>query len=360
MSMPGFTAGASLARSASIYVTGLSLGTTSSQLVLPALPISGGGGTGVGTNCPTFGPCDSNCMRTVHPCKGGSFSETCCLPGFRCESGTCVCPAPNTNCGTTCTNTQTDPNNCGSCGHSCNGGSCVGGRCNCSSAPGLTLCGNTCVNLQTDPANCGSCGNVCPPGTTCGNAVQSGACTGLVSDSELLPGDVLVFVPTDLIGGAVDLASGLDGYSHAGILASSGAGLVMFDVDNTNDPNVPQVEIVDLQTALQRGHVGVRFPLSNAQIQAMGPCLMAQVGEPMDQIALVTFGAIQQKGSEVCTMLIMHCLDQVGFNRSAMGLGGFVSPNEIARAFNAPQGDNTWGDIAAVAAAAGTLAYILL
>jgi hypothetical protein len=209
---------------------------------------------------------------------------------------------------------------------------------------------------------------------TCGNAAQSGSCTGLVDDANLSVGDVLVFVPTDLTGGAIDLASGMDGYSHAGMVALAPPGSsmtsngvvispgtpVMFDVDNTNDPTVPQVEMVDLATALQRQHAGVRFPLTPAQATGLGPCLMSQVGEGMDWLQLVTFGAVNQPGTELCTTWITHCLDQVGFNRSAMGLGGFVSPNKIARAFNAPEGDNTWGDLAAAAAAAGTLGYILL
>lgn len=207
---------------------------------------------------------------------------------------------------------------------------------------------------------------------TCGNSAQSGSCTGLVDDTDLTIGDVLVFVPTDLTGGAIDAASGLDGYSHAGMVAFAPPGvamtsngvvispgtMVMFDVDSTNDPTVPQVEMVDLPTALQRQHVGVRFPLSAAQADGLGPCLMSQVGEGMDWLQLVTFGAVNQPGTELCTTLITHCLDQVGFNRSAMGMGGFVSPNKLARVFNAPQGDNTWGYAAMAAAAAGVIALL--
>jgi hypothetical protein len=159
MPTPGFSAASSLSPPQQRYANA-----SFSAAVVPAL--TNGNGGGVGPNCPTFTPCDSNCMRTVHPCQGGSFSESCCLPGFRCESGTCVCPAPSSNCGTSCSNTQTDPNNCGSCGHSCNGSSCVGGACNCSSA-GLTLCGGTCVNVQSDAGNCGSCGHQCIAGVPC-------------------------------------------------------------------------------------------------------------------------------------------------------------------------------------------------
>jgi hypothetical protein len=162
----------------------------------------------------------------------------------------------------------------------------------------------------------------------------------LVPDSGVRPGDVLVFVPNDATGLAIDVASadpstGFHGYSHCGLVC----GGKMLDVDNTNDPTVPQVEAVDLQVSLQRGHVACRFPLSYNQVQQLCPCVVAQVGEGMDALELVTFGALHEKGRELCTMLIMHCLDKINFNRAAMGLGGFVSPNAIAHAFGAPGGD---------------------
>jgi hypothetical protein len=156
---------ASLYRSGTPYATVFNLGLSSPQLAVPALPISGGGGGG--SKCPTLGTCDANCVRTVTPCVGKPYPASCCGTGFSCAGGTCVCPAPNTACGTVCTNTQTDPNNCGTCGNNCNGGTCVAGKCDCSSAPGLSPCGATCVNLQTDANNCGSCGNECLPGVGC-------------------------------------------------------------------------------------------------------------------------------------------------------------------------------------------------
>jgi hypothetical protein len=55
-----------------------------------------------------------------------------------------------------------------------------------------------------------------------------------------------------------------------------------------------------------------------------------------------TFGALNIPGTELCTMLIIHCLDNIGFNRAAIGLGGFVSPNQIARVFNAPKGKSAF------------------
>jgi hypothetical protein len=70
------------------------------------------------------------------PC--GSAGTACCAPAL-CAPGllcrvdmTCGvdCPSPTMQCGSICLNTQTDPNNCGSCGTVCHGGrSCVGGSC---------------------------------------------------------------------------------------------------------------------------------------------------------------------------------------------------------------------------------------
>jgi hypothetical protein len=47
-----------------------------------------------------------------------------------CDGGTCSC-APGTpdTCGTKCVNRLTDGENCGSCGHSCLGGTCDNGKC---------------------------------------------------------------------------------------------------------------------------------------------------------------------------------------------------------------------------------------
>jgi hypothetical protein len=131
---------------ASEYTAGVIPASNQSGAMLsPMLPINGGGGGGDGCK-PRLGPCDSNCMRTVTPCEGKPYTQTCCAAGFHCESGKCVCPAPNTACGMLCRNLQTDPNNCGTCGNGCNSGTCVGGKCSGPAASGLTPCGGNALS----------------------------------------------------------------------------------------------------------------------------------------------------------------------------------------------------------------------
>lgn len=104
-------------------------------------------------------------------------------------STTIVCPSGEIDCSGVCTQTSTDPANCGRCGHQClQGEACVptsqGSVCNCLSPKtlcGITIGGNvlcnsvspcTCSDLQTDSNSCGTCGNVCPAGSDC----QDGRC----------------------------------------------------------------------------------------------------------------------------------------------------------------------------------------
>jgi hypothetical protein len=84
--------------------------------------------------------------------------------------------------GSTCTDRDTDPNNCGSCDTQCSTPTwnkiCRNGRCVC--PPNFPdECPGECVNLTTgnrpsgDPLYCGKCFNVCSPGFCCVNGVCS-------------------------------------------------------------------------------------------------------------------------------------------------------------------------------------------
>ena len=112
-------------------------------------------------------------------------SDAACNTGqFRCMSG--------------CTDTNTDPSNCGACGDPCpviaNAQStCTHGTCGytCDPDAGLTDCDGGCYELASDPSNCGSCGNACPAGPSpgCGN----GSCNYTLEPSA----DQAWFVTTD-------------------------------------------------------------------------------------------------------------------------------------------------------------------
>jgi hypothetical protein len=76
---------------------------------------------------------------------------------------------------------QTDPDNCGTCGHVCaTGDICVKGVCTptcnggpaCDADAGMACCAGGCVDVMSgDANNCGACGHGC-----CGGACQAGVC----------------------------------------------------------------------------------------------------------------------------------------------------------------------------------------
>jgi hypothetical protein len=99
-----------------------------------------------------------------------------CSTGEICNgSGTCAatCLTGEALCNGLCTNTNTDPLNCGGCagdggmacpsGQLCNGSGACATTCIVSEA----FCNGTCSNELSDPQNCGTCGNKCDPGSTC-------------------------------------------------------------------------------------------------------------------------------------------------------------------------------------------------
>lgn len=120
----------------------------------------------------------------------GKPSDTCtadgdCCGALVCDGGVCQpprgggsshgkCGGEETKCRGTCTDLQSDPSNCGSCGNVCGSDqTCVSGVCQTAACPaGFANCdgnaANGCeTNIDTDPNNCGACGNVCGSGQVC-------------------------------------------------------------------------------------------------------------------------------------------------------------------------------------------------
>ena len=93
--------------------------------------------------------------------------------------GTAACPAPESQCGTTCADLNRDLSNCGSCGNTCQmGETCAAGKCTprITCKAGQNNCSGRCLDLSKDKSNCGACGNACAAGQKC----SKGACTGTV------------------------------------------------------------------------------------------------------------------------------------------------------------------------------------
>ena len=87
-----------------------------------------------------------------------------------------ACAGGESDCSGQCVDTNTDPENCGSCGVQCaEGAGCSEGVCGPSDPgcpPGEQDCAmnNICIDLSSDPANCGACGLACAFNQVCTNS----------------------------------------------------------------------------------------------------------------------------------------------------------------------------------------------
>jgi len=100
------------------------------------------------------------------------------------------CTGAQVICGNTCTNTQSDPANCGACGTACGTSMlCVAGTCQLTCPMGASACGGTCVNTQTDNANCGACGRACAAGEVCSLGACGTTCAASLATCSSGAGD---------------------------------------------------------------------------------------------------------------------------------------------------------------------------
>ena len=126
-----------------------------------------------------------NCGGCNHPCgANGVCMNGMCING--CNGGP-PCQSMETCCSTGCTNTRNDVDNCGMCNNVCPmGDTCANSMCkqgnNCNGGPactgGQTCCMSGCSDTSSDPANCGMCGVACGPGQVCQNSMCETPCNG--------------------------------------------------------------------------------------------------------------------------------------------------------------------------------------
>jgi hypothetical protein len=145
------------------------------------LPTGGLFCCGSGQTC-----CGTICVDLqTNPANCGSCGHVC-IPGALCTAGQCVCPPGTSACANGCQNLATDINNCGACGLVClNGQFCSGGECVC--PDGLTNCRHQCVSLGVDVQNCGGCGITCGFGQICSSGQCITPCDQIVCGGRCCP-----------------------------------------------------------------------------------------------------------------------------------------------------------------------------
>ncbi|WP_437752493.1 hypothetical protein [Sorangium sp. So ce1389] len=97
----------------------------------------GGGGPGGGppATCTSADECPPGDACQVRACDEGvcgfapADTGTPCGGSGSCEGGECACPPGEAYCAGTCVDTANDRRHCGSCDHSCQGGSCEASAC---------------------------------------------------------------------------------------------------------------------------------------------------------------------------------------------------------------------------------------
>lgn len=157
--------------------------------------------------------CDGTCTDLRHDLSNcGACGSVCSMPNAKtlCEYGDCVferCHPGYGSCDRNLlngceTHTDSDPKNCGACGHVCGTGeSCCGGRC---------------VDLQSDVAHCGICGSPCHFAHGSGRCV-TGICIADTCEAGYTP-----CFNNDDSRSCVDLATNPDHCSACGMSCPAG------------------------------------------------------------------------------------------------------------------------------------------
>jgi hypothetical protein len=164
---------------------------------------------------PNLTPCSTGTVTAGVCCDGQCVPGDCCTTADctgvvnACTEHTCTCGggpactrATERCCGAspggTCVHDQTDPTNCGGCGHHCPAGTCQVATCThgvCGTAPvpddtnpggacpgSEVCCSGACTDRSTNHDHCGTCNNPCND-----RVCATGACFSGMCQTELTP-----------------------------------------------------------------------------------------------------------------------------------------------------------------------------
>jgi len=146
-------------------------------------------------SCGSMTQCGSQCTDTAKDPNNCGTCGTKCKPGQYCAASKCNdnCIPPLQLCGQYCVDLDSDHDNCGMCGKGCTVDQvCASKSCVKKCAPGLTACDMTCADLTTDHDHCGDCNTTCAMNEICtggiccaqGQVECSGACSDLTADAN--------------------------------------------------------------------------------------------------------------------------------------------------------------------------------
>jgi hypothetical protein len=183
-----------------VQQNGAALQVAQGKTLTITFPATAAGGAAKSTTLWSFEPQTATWLEEgTATLSGGFYTATLhhlCYHTASCQEmgGTCQSCGGNAMCGDGCTDTDNDPNNCGTCGHVCPDlAICVVGMCSTLCVDGQSMCDGSCVDSSSDPSNCGTCGMTCPDGEACvdgnctpcadsGGTECDGDCTDLGTD----------------------------------------------------------------------------------------------------------------------------------------------------------------------------------
>jgi len=143
--------------------------------------------------------CSGGCVDLMRDTENCGSCGTRCATGENCYDGSCIaaCPGGFTDCSGTCRDLNNDRTNCGACENVClDGERCASGICEVTCEAPLVSCphdadGDTtmdstmCSDTTSDPRNCGGCAGSGGVNCSRGEACVSGSCETVVCPAPI-------------------------------------------------------------------------------------------------------------------------------------------------------------------------------